>query len=109
MIGRGRESNRWVATMISRVVAGRGLGESDGGVFGVGEAAEGTHLGWKGGRGSEDRVGRGEVRLTGCLMDDHHVSGDVAGGEDVRRAGAKLSVHLNVAALGRSGRRRREG
>ena len=32
-------------------------------------------------------------------MDDHHVSGDIAGGEDMRCRGAKLSVHLNVAAL----------
>ena len=79
-------------------LAGRRLGESDGGVFGVGEAAEGADLGWQGGRGSEDRVGGRQVRLACCLMDDHHVSGDVAGGEDVRRAGAKLSVHLNVAA-----------
>ena len=80
-------------------LAGRGLGEADGGVFGVGEAPEGTHLGWQGGRASENRVGGRQVRLAGCFMDDHHVSGDIAGGEDVRHGGVKLSVNLNVAAV----------
>ena len=79
-------------------LAGRCLGESDGGVFGVGEAAEGAHFGWQGGRGAENRVGGGQVRLAGCFVDDHQVSGDIAGGEDVRCGGAKLSVDLYVAA-----------
>ena len=109
MIGRGSASNRSVATIDVAGLAGRRLGESDRRVLGVGEAADRADLGGEGGRVSEHGVGGREVGLARRLVDDHHVPGDVAGGEDVRRRRAKLGVHLDVAARVGLGRRRRGG
>ena len=78
-------------------ITGCRLGEPDGGILGVGEAAERAHLRGERGVASEGRVGRCDVGLTHGLVDDHRVSGDVAGGEDVRRARAEARVDLDEA------------
>ena len=94
MIGRGSESNRWVATMTSRVLRAAVSVSPTEAYSGSVKLPRGLDFGWQGGRGAEDRVGGGQVRLSGCFVDDHQVSGDIAGGEDVRRGGAKLGVDL---------------
>ena len=99
MIGRGSESNRWVATMTSRVSRAVVSVSPTEAYSGSVKLPRGLTSAGRAVVGSEDRVGGRQVRLAGCLVDDHHVSGDIAGGEDVRRGRAKLSVHLNVAAL----------
>ena len=77
----------------------RGFGESDGGVFRVGEAAERTHLGWKRGCLSEYGVRGRQVCLAHRFVDDHQLSGDVPSGEAVRGGRAEPGVDPDVAAL----------
>ena len=98
MIGRGIESKRSVPTTtswVSRAAASVSPTEAYSGSVKLpsGLTSAGRAVG-----ASEDRVGRGQVRLARGLVDDHHVPGDVAGGEDARRGRAKLGVHLDVAA-----------
>ena len=85
------------------VVAGARLlfGEPDAGVLGIGEAPGRDDL-------VDDPAARAQHRVLGChaafeegARDQHAVPVDVAGGEDVRDARAKVVVHHHVAALDR--------
>ena len=99
MMGRGTESNGWVATTTSQVCRAVASASPTDASW-VGEAlprglsSAGSTVAFP-----EGSVGSRQVSLSLRFVDDLQVPGHISCGKDVRRARPKLTVHLYVPAL----------